>query len=81
MEGDRAVLLDTTGTELITLNAVGSVVWNELDGDRDAAELAADLLDRFDGVGLGQLAHDITTFLDELAALGLAVEATGEPPG
>ena len=72
---DRAILLDGAGDELITLNAVGTVVWNELDGRRGDAELAADLLDRFVDVGLDELRADIAAFLDELAALGLAVEA------
>ena len=72
--GDRAILLDGAGTELITLNAVGTVVWNELDGLRDASELAADLLDRFVGVGIDELRTDITAFLEELSALGLAVD-------
>ena len=74
---DRAILLDGAGTELITLNAVGTVVWNELDGRRDAAELAADLLDRFVGRRRStSCGVDIAAFLDELAALGLAVDAT-----
>ncbi|MET0908894.1 MAG: PqqD family protein [Ilumatobacteraceae bacterium] len=72
---DRAILLDGAGEELITLNAVGTVVWNELDGRRDAAELAADLLDRFVDVGFDELRADIAAFLDELAVLGLAVDA------
>lgn len=70
------MLLDATGSELITLNAVGSVVWIELDGARGASELAADLVERFAGVGLKELGDDIATFLDELVGLGLAVEAT-----
>lgn len=77
MAGDRAVLLDASGTELITLNAVGSMVWNELDGVRGPAELAAALHRRFTGVGLDELRDDIAAFLDELATLGLAVDAEG----
>ena len=77
MAGDRAVLLDASGTELITLNPVGSLVWNELDGARDADELAADLHGRFTSVGLGELRDDISAFLDELAELGLAVDSDG----
>ena len=77
MAGDRAVLLDASGTELITLNPVGSLVWNELDGVRGPAELAAALHDRFTGVSLDELRADIAEFLDELATLGLAVDAAG----
>jgi hypothetical protein len=72
---DRAILLDAAGAELITLNAVGTLVWHELDGRRDADDLAADLLDRFVGVGFDELCRDIAAFLDELAALGLVVDA------
>ena len=75
MAGERAVLLDASGRELITLNPVGSIVWNELDGARDAAALAADLHGRFTGVDHDELTRDIDAFLDELAALGLAVDA------
>ena len=52
MAGPRAVLLDASGTELITLNPVGSLVWNELDGRRDADELGPVLHERFAGVEL-----------------------------
>jgi hypothetical protein len=72
---DRAILLDGDGAELFTLNAVGTVVWHELDGRRVAADLAADLLDRFVGVGFDELRTDIAAFLDELAELGLAVDS------
>ncbi len=75
MAGERAVLLDAAGTELITLNPVGSLVWNELDGDRGPGELAADLHPRFDGVSEQELRDDIASFLDELAELGLVVDA------
>ena len=72
---DRAILLDGAGAELFTLNAVGTVVWHELDGRRDAGDLAADLLDQFVDVGFDELRADIAAFLDELAALGLVVDA------
>jgi hypothetical protein len=75
MADERAVLLDAAGTELITLNPVGAIVWHELDGRRDAAALAADLVDRFDGVGLDELASDIADFLGELAEIGVAIDA------
>jgi len=77
MAGERAVLLDAAGKELITLNPVGSVVWQELDGQRDASALAADLHDRFTGVDVEVLREDISVFLAELVELGLAVDAAG----
>jgi hypothetical protein len=74
---DRAVLLGADGKELITLNPVGSVVWREIDGQRDAATLAADLHDRFAGIDVDVLREDITVFLAQLVELGLAVDAAG----
>jgi Coenzyme PQQ synthesis protein D (PqqD) len=67
----KAVLVDPDGVELITLNPVGTVVWEELDGRRDAVELAADLIGRFDGVTLAQLEADVAAFLAEISAAGL----------
>jgi hypothetical protein len=67
------VLLDAAGTELITLNPVGTLVWEALDGERDPSGLAADLHARFTDVALDELVADIDAFLAELAALGLVV--------
>jgi hypothetical protein len=67
----QAVLVDPDGVELITLNPVGTVVWEALDGEREASELAADLVDRFDGVSRSQLEVDIAEFLTEVDAVGL----------
>ena len=47
---DRAMLLDPSGRELITLNPVGSVVWETLDGTLDVAGITDRLLPRFDGI-------------------------------
>lgn len=67
----QAVLVDPGGTELLTLNAVGTLVWEELDGARDPAELAAALIEHFDGVTLAEFERDITEFLAEVEAAGL----------
>jgi hypothetical protein len=76
----QAVLVDPDGRELLTLNAVGTLVWEELDGARDSAELAAALIDRFDGVGLADFERDITEFLAEVEAAGL-VSPPDDTPG
>jgi len=75
--GGRAVLLDAAGTELITLNAVGTLVWQGLDGRRTSDQLAADLHARFEGVTREDLANDIAAFVAELKASGLVVDAQG----
>ena len=71
----RAILLDGKGSELITLNPVGTLVWNALDGERDAAGLAEHLLPTLEGVTRDQLEADVGTFLDEMSKEGLVVEA------
>jgi hypothetical protein len=74
MSGDRAVILDAAGTVMTTLNEVGTVIWCELDGARDAAELAADLAPRFEGVEIAALRADIDEFAASLLEAGLISE-------
>jgi hypothetical protein len=70
--GTRAVLLDADGSELITLNPVGTVVWDAIDGRPPDA--IADLIHpRFEGVTREQLATDVRAFLAELEELGVIV--------
>ncbi|MGI9029401.1 MAG: PqqD family protein [Ilumatobacteraceae bacterium] len=58
-----------------TLNPVGTMVWNELDGERTVGQLAVDLRDQFTDVGMAELESDIAAFLRELLGLGLVVDA------
>jgi hypothetical protein len=67
----RAILIDGAGTELITLNPVGTMVWKALDGASDPAALASRLVPELEGVTIDVLEEDIRAFLDELADLGL----------
>jgi hypothetical protein len=67
----EAVLVDPEGKELLTLNPVGTLVWEELDGHRGPAELAAALIGRFDGVTRTEIERDIGSFLAEVDAAGL----------
>ena len=67
----QAVLVDPQGVELVTLNAVGTLVWEELDGRRSPADLAAVLLERLEGVTPPELERDIGDFLAEIEAAGL----------
>lgn len=69
--GESVVILDADGTVLTTLNAVGAVVWKELDGERDARALARDLVDGFEGVDEEELADDIETFIGSLVESSL----------
>ena len=54
--GSRAVLLDPDGTELITLNPVGTLVWDAID-DLPPDAIADLLLPRFEGVTREQFAN------------------------
>ena len=72
--GDRAVLLDSSGTELITLNPVGTVVWQTLDTPRSAAEVAEQLHATFPDVPRAQLLDDAEQFLVELAEAQLVTD-------
>jgi Coenzyme PQQ synthesis protein D (PqqD) len=74
MSGDRAVILDAAGSVMTTLNEVGTVIWCELDGERDADELAADLAPRFDGIETAALRADIDEFAASLLEAGLISE-------
>ena len=65
--GDTVVILHADGRTLTTLNPVGALVWKALDGERDTAALARDLVDEFDGVEIGDLKADIDAFITELA--------------
>lgn len=73
MSGDRAVVLDAAGAVLITLNPVGSLLWQMLDSPRAAADLVDALADRYPEVPLAQLREDVELFLEELMAEGLLV--------
>ena len=68
----RAVLLDSEGTTLITLNPVGTLVWDVIDG-QPLEELTDLLHPRLEGVTREQLEADVRVFLVELEALGVIV--------
>jgi hypothetical protein len=72
--GDRAVLLDADGKELITLNPVGTVVWQLLGEARNAGEVATALRATFPEVPMATLEDDANRFLAELAASELVVD-------
>ncbi len=67
----RAILVDPQGAELLTLNPVGTMVWEALDDQRDVADLAEHLVAHLDGVDLDEAHADVTRFLAELRELGL----------
>ncbi|MFN2568049.1 MAG: PqqD family protein [Candidatus Dormibacteria bacterium] len=72
----KVVLVHPDGKELLTLNPVGTLVWEAMDGPSDAAGLTDKLLPRLGGVPRHQVLADISAFLTELTGLGLAVQSS-----
>ena len=70
----RAVLIGRGGQEVITLNQVGSLVWEWMDTPRTDQDLAAMLAQRFSGLSETTAGKDVGAFLAELVAAGLVVE-------
>ena len=70
---DRVVLIDAEGREIITLNPVGALVWQAMDGERDLEAIAAEVHAAVDDVALEVVSRDVKAFVDELVAEGLVV--------
>ena len=70
---DQVIIVDPRGAELVTLNAVGTVVWEYLDGARDVRSIALEIdrSGRFEGVSIADLEQDISVFVEELSRSGL----------
>ncbi len=76
LAGDRAIVLDVSGTELITLNPVGTIIWQLLEGGPSTVDAATDhLAAQFTSVPREQLLADVTDFVGSLLAAGLIVPA------
>lgn len=73
MSGERALLLDSSGSEIITLNPVGSLIWNSLDEPSDAETTAARLSVHFPDIAPDVVLRDVNQFLDQLREAGLVV--------
>jgi hypothetical protein len=67
----KAVLVDPTGAELITLNPVATLIWEALATPTDADGIADRLLSEFEDVTRDQLHADVVEFLGELESLGV----------
>ena len=74
----RAVLVHPEVVQMLTLNQVGTLVWQQLDGEMGPHELTAALLPLLKGVSAEQLEADIANFLAGLARDRLVVESNDE---
>jgi len=73
IEGET-VIVSPNDSVLHELNETGSFIWNQLDGRRAAAEIAADLAVEYD-VKLEDAVRDTETLLEQLASKQLVVPA------
>jgi len=75
---DRAMLVSPDGSELLSLNAVGTMVWQLLDEhEGDVGRLADALLAEFEDVSREQLERDVAEFIATLRDEGLVEERAG----
>ena len=72
--GDRVVILDAEGAVMTTVNPVGSLIWQALDGERDTEELARHLSETFPDVEETVLISDTEEFLTSMLQAGLVTE-------
>ncbi len=75
--GDRAVLLDQEGQELLTLNAVGTLVWNTIETPADVDRLEEELFPQLEGVEREVFSRDLAAFVESLRAEGLVKVSDG----
>jgi hypothetical protein len=75
ISGDGLVLLDVDGGLVLAANAVGARIWQLIEQDRTAAEIARRLADDY-AVPLARAQDDVAAFIAALRARGLVA---GEP--
>ena len=69
------MLVTPDGAELLSLNVVGTMVWEQIDDcEGDPERIAERLIVEFEGVSREQLEADVREFLDELREQRLVVE-------
>jgi hypothetical protein len=72
---DRAVLLDQEGRELLTLNAVGTLIWNAIEEPKDLDRLEDELFPQLEGVDRETFSRDLRSFVASLRSEGLVTGA------
>jgi len=64
---DGAVLMDIKGGHMVTLNLIGSIIWQQLSDRRSPEQIAARLASEF-GIPREQASADVSEFLEQLEA-------------
>jgi hypothetical protein len=74
MTQDGAVLLDIKGGHMVTLNPIGSIIWQQLSDGHSREQIAAYLASEF-GISREHATADVNEFLDQLEAQHLIESA------
>ena len=77
LAGDRAAIYHRESRKAITLNSVGTIIWQALETPRSVAELQAVLQARFPQVDALVLATDLDRFLADLFGHDLLEQSAG----
>ena|SRR5712664_989747 len=62
---DGAVLMNIKGGHMVTLNPIGSIIWQQLSDGRSPERIAAHLASEF-GISGEQASADVSEFLEQL---------------
>jgi len=71
---DGAVLMNIKGGHMVTLNPIGSIIWQQLSDGQSAEQIAARLASDF-GIPREQASADVNEFLEQLEAQRLIESA------
>lgn len=75
VSGDGLILLDVDGGVILSSNAVGARIWELIEQQRTAGEIAQQLVDDY-AVPAERARRDVDTFVADLMARGLVA---GDP--
>lgn len=75
LAGDRAAIYHRETRKAVTLNSVGTVLWQALEVPRSRAELAGEITTRWPQVEQARAEADVDRFLEELRGHQLIVVA------
>jgi len=62
--------------ELFTLNEIGKIIWDRLDGQKNLGDIVAEISLEFEAPAK-EIEEDVTGFVHELVRRGILVEAPG----
>lgn len=70
---DQLVVVDREGAKMLTLNAVGGMLWERAGDPVTLDDMVAMLSEQWPGIDVAQLRADAERFVDEAVAAGILV--------